>query len=98
MWIYNQVGLHILRIAQLENNPYKEWIAEYGNEQFTQDVNAVLDIIDRWAAETDQATRDKMTEAYLKAALCEYAFWQYGYEGDAANYDYLHNPQAPKPF
>ena len=25
MWIYNQVGLHILRIAQLENNPYKEW-------------------------------------------------------------------------
>lgn len=98
MWIYNQVGLHILRIAQLENNPYKEWIVEYGNEQFTQDVNAVLNIIDRWAAETDQATRDKMTEAYLKAALCEYAFWQYGYEGDAANYDYLHNPQAPKPF
>ena len=61
MWIYNRVGLHILKTAQLENNPYKEWITEYGNEAFTQGVNAVLDIIDTWAAQTDQDTRCAMT-------------------------------------
>lgn len=98
MWIYNRVGLHILKTAQLENNPYKEWITEYGNEAFTQGVNAVLDIIDTWAAQTDQDTRCAMTNIYTQAALCEYAFWEYGYEGELKNYDYLHNPQAPKPF
>lgn len=98
MWIYNRVGLHILKTAQLENNPYKEWITEYGNEAFTQGVNAVLDIIDTWAAQTDQDTRCAMTNIYAQAALCEYAFWEYGYEGELKNYDYLHNPQAPKPF
>lgn len=98
MWIYNRVGLHILKTAQLENNPYKEWITEYGNEAFTQGVNAVLDIIDTWAAQTDQNTRCAMTNMYTQAALCEYAFWEYGYEGELKNYDYLHNPQAPKPF
>ncbi|MBQ2026258.1 MAG: thiamine phosphate synthase [Paludibacteraceae bacterium] len=98
MWIYNRVGLHILKTAQLENNPYKEWITEYGNEAFTHGVNAVLDIIDTWAAQTDQDTRCAMTNIYTQAALCEYAFWEYGYEGELKNYDYLHNPQAPKPF
>lgn len=98
MWIYNRVGLHILKTATLKGNPYKEWILEYGNEEFTQGVNTVLDIIDQWAAQTDEATRQSMTDVYLQAALCEYAFWEYGYEGETANYDYLHNPQTPKPF
>ena len=35
MWIYNQVGLHILNHSKLEGNPFKEWILEYGQEEFT---------------------------------------------------------------
>lgn len=88
MWIYNRVGLHILKIAKMDENPYKEWILEYGNEEFTQGTRAVLDIIDSWAAKTDIQTREKMTYYYLKAALYEYAFWDYGYEGEGKSYDY----------
>ena len=88
MWIYNQVGLHILEHSKLESNPYKEWILEYGQEEFTTGVNKVLKMIDGWASKADKETREKMDYYYLKAALYEYAFWDYGYHADAKSYDY----------
>ncbi|MBO4843585.1 MAG: TenA family protein [Bacteroidales bacterium] len=91
MWIYNEVGLYILSIASLEGNPYKEWVLEYGNEEFTEGVNAVLAIADQWAAAVDDDTRAKMTQAFLEAALFEYAFWDYGYCGDGKDYDYMNS-------
>ncbi len=89
MWIYNQVGLHILNHSKLEGNPYKEWILEYGQEEFTLGVNKVLAMIDGWAAKADKQTREMMDHYYLKAALYEYAFWDYGYHGDGKSYDYI---------
>lgn len=80
-WIYNKVGLHILSIAKMEGNPYAEWISEYGNEEFTAGVQALLELVDSWAEGCDEATLAKMTEAYLEAAQYEYDFWDYGYRG-----------------
>jgi len=89
MWIYNRVGLHIFRHSKLDGNPYKEWILEYGNEEFTIGVNKVLAMIDAWASKADKQTREKMDYYYLKAALYEYAFWDYGYHSDAKSYCYI---------
>ena len=91
MWIYNEVGLYILSIASLEGNPYREWVMEYGNEEFTEGVNAVLALADGWAAAADDATRAGMTRAYLEAALFEYAFWDYGYSGPEKDYSYMNS-------
>ena len=88
MWIYNQVGLHILEHSKLDSNPYKEWILEYGQEEFTTGVNKVLRMIDSWASKADKETRERMDYYYLKAALYEYAFWDYGYHADAKSYNY----------
>lgn len=88
MWIYNQVGLHILNHAQLKDNPYKEWILEYGNEEFTDGVNQVLEMIDQWAKNADEETKKQMDYYFLKAALYEYAFWDYGYYADKKSYNY----------
>ena len=88
MWIYNRVGLHILEISHLDENPYKEWILEYGNEEFSKGVNRVLDIIDSWAQEADESTIKEMNRLYLHASLYEYAFWDYAYYGDAKLYEY----------
>lgn len=88
MWIYNRVGLYILQSAKFEGNPYKEWIEEYGNEDFTEGVKAVLDIIDGWVSESDEETISQMTEFYLRAALYECAFWDYGYKGECGSYEY----------
>ena len=89
MWIYNQVGLHILNHSKLEGNPYKEWILEYGQEEFTIGVNKVLKMIDGWTAKADKETREMMDYYYLKAALYEYAFWDYGYHGNGKSYEYI---------
>lgn len=88
MWIYNRVGLHIFHNSRLEDNPYKEWILEYGNEEFTAGVDKVLHMIDEWAADADEHTRERMDYYFLKAALYEYAFWDYGYHADERTYDY----------
>jgi thiaminase len=89
MWIYNRVGLDILKHAQLENNPYRDWILEYGNEEFTEGVNQVLEMVNEYAAKADEETRHRMDFYYLKAALYEYAFWDYGYFADTKSYDYV---------
>lgn len=89
MWIYNEVGLHILKIAKLEGNPYKEWIQEYGNEAFTKGVEDLLKVIDKYAAEASEKTLIQMDKAFLDGTLMEYAFWDYGYRGDEGSYEYI---------
>ena len=81
MWVYNEVGLHILRIASVEGNPYREWIQEYGNEAFTEGVAQVLKLADEYAADADEATRKRMISTYVEATRFEYLFWDYGYRG-----------------
>ena len=81
MWVYNEVGLHILKIASVEGNPYREWIQEYGNDAFTQGVNSVLKLADEYAAAAPAAVREKMTAAFVEATEFEYWFWDYGYCG-----------------
>ena len=81
MWIYNKVGLDILANAKLEGNPYKEWILEYGNEEFTAGVKMVLDMIDRWAEKASEELIAQMDKVFLEATRFEYDFWEYGYTG-----------------
>ncbi|MBP5719713.1 MAG: TenA family protein [Bacteroidales bacterium] len=81
MWVYNEVGLYILRNASLEGNPYREWILEYGNEEFTQGVASVLQLADSYAAAASPEVRERMTSEYLAATRFEYWFWDYGYTG-----------------
>lgn len=88
MWIYNRVGLHIFHHSSLEENPYRDWILEYGNEEFTEGVNQVLRMIDEMAADSDDQTRERMDYYFMKSALYEYAFWDYGYNAESKSYGY----------
>ena len=51
----------------------------------------MLDIIDRLASSADEQTKEDMKHHYLRAALYEYAFWDYGYEGEEKSYKYSHS-------
>lgn len=81
MWVYNEVGRHIVSIAVLDGNPYREWISEYADEEFTKGVIAVLEMADGYAAEANEETRRKMTRLFVEAVQFEYDFWDYGYNG-----------------
>lgn len=74
-WIYMQVGQHLLKHAQLENNPYKKWIESYASEDFEKTVQKAIDICDVLASKTTEDTRKSMTEAFLMAAHFECEFW-----------------------
>lgn len=82
LWLYNCGGYDILHNANLEGSPYKEWIAAYGDDEYTAGVNRVLEIIDKRAATVDDDVLSKMDEVFIEAAWFEYAFWNYGYTGD----------------
>ena len=82
MWVYNEVGQHILRIASVEGNPYREWIHEYGNDAFTEGVNAVLRLADSYAAGASADVRARMTAEFVAATRFESFFWDYGYCGE----------------
>lgn len=84
------IGLYVLSIAKLEGNPYREWIEEYGNEDVTREVDVMLQTIDGWMDEVDADTRSAMTRSFLEALLFEYAFWDYGYNGDTKDYSYVY--------
>ena len=89
IWIYNRVGLHVLSIAKLDGNPYREWIEEYGDEEYTRQVDLMLETIDGWMDRVDSDTREAMTRSFLEALLYEYAFWDYGYNGEGKDYSYM---------
>lgn len=89
MWVYNQVGLHILKSAKLDGNPYREWIEEYSNDEFTKGAEDLLLVIDKYAAEADEKTRIQMDKVFLDGVMLEYAFWDYGYHGEEGSYEYI---------
>lgn len=82
MWIYNKVGQHIYANRNTAPNPYAEWVATYASEEFTQGTDSTLALIDRLAEEASEQMREAMTEAFMIAAEYEWAFWDYGYNGD----------------
>jgi len=79
IWIYNEVGKYLLSIAVIDGNPYREWIEEYGNEDFSTAVTTVITLIDEYAALSDQAIRDEMTRHFCEGVRYELDFWEYAY-------------------
>lgn len=88
-WVYNNVGIHIAGIAHLDGNPYREWISEYGNEDYGRTVLHMVAIADKLAAAATSSDRARMDRAFISAMRHEYAFWDYAYHGDASDYSYL---------
>ena len=86
IWIYNYVGPHVLSIAKLEGNPYREWIEKYDDEEYTRQVDFMMETIDGWMDRVDSDAREAMTRTFLEALLYEYALWDYGYNGDTKDY------------
>lgn len=77
-WIYGEVGKHLLGIAA-DNNPYQAWIDTYADEAFEQGIKRVIAIADSSAADTTPQIRDQMLEAFERATLLEWMFWDSAY-------------------
>ncbi|MDE5727991.1 MAG: TenA family protein [Duncaniella sp.] len=78
-WIYLAVGKHILSIADLDGNPFADWIKAYSDPAFDASTAKAIAICDKLAAKASDDVRARMTDAYLKAARMEWLFWETAY-------------------
>ena len=78
--IYQQVGEYILAQSKTEHNPYQAWIDTYASDEFARAVTQAVAITNRHAELADQATREKMNQAFTTAAKLEWKFWDSAYQ------------------
>lgn len=103
-WVYERVGRHILDIALKENNPYAEWLGEYGDEEYAGKVERMVALLDSLAEGAPDEIVTMMDKAFLRAVKYEYEsgtmaigtldkIWKFGLIGcnDSGN---LHDPCA----
>ena len=77
-WIYGEVGKHLLSIAAADN-PYQAWIDTYADEAFEEGIRKVIAITDAAALATTPLIREQMLEAFERATVLEWMFWDSAY-------------------
>lgn len=78
-WIYKKVGDHILSVADINDNPYQNWIAAYAGEEFGLLVDKAIAICDAAAENATPNQQQQMTEAFINASRLEFLFWDSAY-------------------
>jgi thiaminase/transcriptional activator TenA len=78
-WIYKKVGDYILDQQNRDENPYQNWIDTYGGEEFALAVEKAIDICNRLAEQTTDATQLRMIDAFVMASKMEWMFWDSAY-------------------
>ena len=77
-WVCKIVGESIYQQAQ-HNNPYLRWIETYSGEDFTNSVNAAIQIFDDVAMLASDTVRADMLDAFYKSTVFEWHFWNDAY-------------------
>jgi thiaminase/transcriptional activator TenA len=77
-WVYHHVGTDIVA-RQQGDNPYREWIDTYADDDFGVAVAKCRAAADRAATTVDEATRERMYQAFQRATEYEWLFWDSAY-------------------
>lgn len=88
-WIYKEVGDFILANCVMEGNPYADWIKCYSDPAFEISNTRCIAICDKLAAEASEATRAKMTQAFVNCSRLEWLFWDSAYNDTKWNNEIL---------
>ncbi len=78
-WIYQRVGEHILSVANLEGNPYADWIKAYSDQAFDVSTRRCIDVCNRLAGQSTADVRRRMTDIYVQCSRLEWLFWDSAY-------------------
>ncbi|MGI9508277.1 MAG: thiaminase II [Geminicoccaceae bacterium] len=85
-WIYGEVGKHLLGIAA-PDNPYQAWIDTYADPEFEEGIKKVIAIADDCAAAATPAIKGQMFEAFERASLLEWMFWDSAFRLESWPFD-----------
>ncbi len=87
-WIYGEVGRHLLSIAA-PDNPYQAWIDTYADVAFADGIRKVIAIANAAAAGAAPATEEAMFEAFERASILEWMFWDSAYRLERWPFDHM---------
>ena len=77
-WIYWEVGKQMLEKGS-QVPYYQRWIDQYAGEEYGQQVQAVLDMMNALAADQGAASRQRMRQLFVTSARYEWMFWDMAY-------------------
>jgi thiaminase/transcriptional activator TenA len=77
-WIYQAVGLHILK-RSAPQNIYQSWIDTYASEEFRSSVELAISLTEEAANQTTENIRQQMMDAFMTSSQLEYRFWDSAY-------------------
>jgi thiaminase/transcriptional activator TenA len=81
MWGYAEIGERLAREPAPPDPRYAKWIATYADPEFAGLATWCRGLVDRLAAETGAAGRERMRGAFLVCSQHELAFWDVGLAG-----------------
>ncbi len=77
-WIYWEVGKQMVQKGS-KVPYYQRWIDQYAGEEYGQQVQTVLDMMNALAAEQDAPSRQRMRQLFVTSARYEWMFWDMAY-------------------
>jgi thiaminase/transcriptional activator TenA len=86
-WIYREVGRYILK-GTVPHNPFEQWITTYASDEFSTDVEEMIEIFDCLAEESSVETKRQMSKAFQTSVVLEWHFWNDAYVLDVFRGEY----------
>jgi thiaminase/transcriptional activator TenA len=80
MWGYAQIGERLAAGPRPADERYARWIDTYADPEFAELATWCRALVDRLAAETGEAGRERMRGAFVVCSEHELAFWGVGLE------------------
>ncbi len=77
-WLYVELGQHLMRElggSVSDDHPYADWLRMYADPGFNDYMMNMLERLERFAEQADEASRVLAIEAFVVSARYEYMFW-----------------------
>ncbi len=73
-WMYREVGIHLNNIS-IKNNPYQPWLDTYSGDEFKEQVEQMLTLVEQAAMNSNAKIREEMKILYMQSYRMEIGFW-----------------------
>lgn len=74
-WSYNYIGKHLKANYNHDNNPYKEWVDTYSDEEFTELNDMAMKLMNDLAEGKPERELKALEDIVVTTSKYEYMFW-----------------------
>lgn len=81
-WLYREIGRQLLgEMGSIDDNhPYADWLKRYADPELDENVERLLEQLDRFARARDETIRDRAVEAFQTSLRYEWMFWEQAWQ------------------